>query len=518
MPLSDVIVVSVSLTAPGLTAAGFGVDLILSNTGNAWATPELSRSYASLADGLIDFAATTPEGGALTALFAQSPAPTQVKIGKGTHKPTMVQTIGISSVVNSTLYKVNVYNSGVLWSASYTSDSSATTKEIVEGLVAQLTPAAWQATHAYVVGDRSTNDTGKMYEVITAGTSAGAGGPTGTSADITDGTVHWKYVVTPNFAATEDDVTITCTGSAAGNWFALEPIASGDPAAVSNLMALTEATTDPGVVTDLAAIALADTDWYGLTLLFKSAAILATATTGAAAWVEANTKLLVAAPVDTVCATAAYALAGSDPCNKIKDGNYSRTSTLYHPRAYEFADAAKEGRWLPTSPGRDNWRMKTYVGVTAVKYTGTQIANLQAKNAAFYYILGATQTGVAVDGGDGKSGSGEFIDVLRFLDWYVANVAADGANLLVQNDKIPFTDDGIAAYENILRKWNAAGVVAGGIAATPAPTVTSPVASTIPAGDRQARWLGKTTGYGVSAGFQLAGAINKAKVQVNVTQ
>jgi hypothetical protein len=53
-------------------------------------------------------------------------------------------------------------------------------------------PAAWQAAHVYVVGDRVING-GNAYVCITGGTSAGAGGPTTTAADITDNTVHWSY-------------------------------------------------------------------------------------------------------------------------------------------------------------------------------------------------------------------------------------------------------------------------------------------------------------------------------------
>ncbi len=55
------------------------------------------------------------------------------------------------------------------------------------------TLAAWAVTTAYVVGDRVTNAS-RAYHCITAGTSAGSGGPTTTSADITDGTVHWQYL------------------------------------------------------------------------------------------------------------------------------------------------------------------------------------------------------------------------------------------------------------------------------------------------------------------------------------
>lgn len=55
--------------------------------------------------------------------------------------------------------------------------------------------AAWQSTHAYVVGDRVINDSpSKGYVCTTAGTSAGSGGPTGTGGSISDGSVVWSYV------------------------------------------------------------------------------------------------------------------------------------------------------------------------------------------------------------------------------------------------------------------------------------------------------------------------------------
>jgi hypothetical protein len=51
---------------------------------------------------------------------------------------------------------------------------------------------AW-TSHTAVLGEQVTNDTGKLYTCITAGATAGAGGPTGTSTDITDGSAHWMY-------------------------------------------------------------------------------------------------------------------------------------------------------------------------------------------------------------------------------------------------------------------------------------------------------------------------------------
>ena len=61
-------------------------------------------------------------------------------------------------------------------------------------------PVAWAISTAYVatVGSRSVVTNGGLaYICITAGTSAGSGGPTGTGLDITDGTVHWRYLGNP---------------------------------------------------------------------------------------------------------------------------------------------------------------------------------------------------------------------------------------------------------------------------------------------------------------------------------
>ena len=65
-------------------------------------------------------------------------------------------------------------------------------------------PSAWQANHAYVLGDVVTNggldpafygNNQNVYQCIGAGTSAASGGPTGGNASITDGTAIWTYAM-----------------------------------------------------------------------------------------------------------------------------------------------------------------------------------------------------------------------------------------------------------------------------------------------------------------------------------
>lgn len=62
----------------------------------------------------------------------------------------------------------------------------------------------WAGTTSYVVGARVFHDTNHIYQCIAQGTSAGSGGPTGTSSSIVDGTVTWRYIGTEAAAGAVD--------------------------------------------------------------------------------------------------------------------------------------------------------------------------------------------------------------------------------------------------------------------------------------------------------------------------
>lgn len=80
----------------------------------------------------------------------------------------------------------------------------------VDAQVTIATLTAWANTTGYTVGQLRSNS-GNIYLCITAGTSAGSGGPTTTAVDITDGTVHWMYIASGSAA-----VTASVTASTAG--------------------------------------------------------------------------------------------------------------------------------------------------------------------------------------------------------------------------------------------------------------------------------------------------------------
>ncbi len=126
---------------------------------------------------------------ALTGTFAPDPAPSTVVLTLTGNDATSVP-------------------SG---SQAATTAGTATFETTETVALANLT--AWAITTAYVVGDRRSNAS-RSYICITAGTSAGSGGPTTTAADITDGGAHWRYmgegtaVADAHAACTEDGPTI----------------------------------------------------------------------------------------------------------------------------------------------------------------------------------------------------------------------------------------------------------------------------------------------------------------------
>ena len=61
--------------------------------------------------------------------------------------------------------------------------------------------SAWQSSTNYAAGTYVTNG-GNLYQCTTAGTSAGSGGPTGTSeSEVTDNTAGWTYRASSTWAA-----------------------------------------------------------------------------------------------------------------------------------------------------------------------------------------------------------------------------------------------------------------------------------------------------------------------------
>ncbi len=522
MPLSDIVNVVVNTQNPGVTRAGFGVPLIVSQNA-AWV--ERQRVYTDIPGVLADWPATTPEYNAAVKVFSQSPRPTKLRIGRANTSPvTQRWAVAVAAVTIGAVYKL------------FDSDATGAKQTVSYTALASI---AWaHSAAARVPGDLISNDGGKLYICITGGVDGNAGGPTGTNADIVDGAAHWMYAGAGGVGVASNDAIvynlmlgINALSGAPSTTQSLQGVAGsktlrvlatatnvwvGIEIADPNVLALTQDHAAPAggsLATDLAAIASENNDWYGIITLYNSSAYVA----AGAAWAETQQKIYVPATNDTASATTADAGA-TDVLHNLKAASYARSAGFFQPRAFDFADAAEIGRFFPIAPGGDNWRLKTLAGITSgwgngQQFTATQIQNLKDRRANFYYDL----AGVSVIGGDGKVAANEYIDVIRGRDWWVARVGERLANLLIQNEKIPFTDDGIGLVEAQVRAQNDEGITAGLInpgspPGIPAPTVTVPKSGAVSQADRQARQLNN-----VNTSWVLAGAINFLQVNATIT-
>jgi hypothetical protein len=261
----------------------------------------------------------------------------------------------------------------------------------------------------------------------------------------------------------------------------------------------------------LAAIVQEDNQWYGLGLTSRTSAdILAVA-----AWAEAEGKLFGTAVSE---AGAVSAASTTDTPYLLKESNYYRTFSFYHAdAATDFPELACMARCFAVLPGGETWANKKLAGVTTDRLTETQFLAAKAKNCntfeSFRDSVSITQTG--------KVAAGEWIDVIRFRDWLQEEMQVNIFNLLINRDKVPYTDDGIATIEAKMAEALELGQRRGGIAPTeydeddneiPGYVISVPLAANISANTKASRILEDMT---FSA--RLAGAIHVAEITGSLT-
>lgn len=252
---------------------------------------------------------------------------------------------------------------------------------------------------------------------------------------------------------------------------------------------------------DLTAVNDENDDWYGLMLTSR----VEQDVLDAAAWTEARIKLFGTASDDVDILSA---VSTTDIGFLLSDAEYARTFIMYHDDAADiYPEAAWFGKQFPTNPGSTTWAFKTLATIPSVKLTDTQRINAQAKNVNTY----ETRAGVNITY-QGKVAAGEFIDIIRGLDWLQARMTERIYSRLVNLPKIPFTDTGVAIIEAEIRAQLDIAILQGLIAANPQYTVTVPLVKDVPFNDRANRFLPNVTFFAT-----LAGAIHALEVQGTVS-
>lgn len=182
--------------------------------------------------------------------------------------------------------------------------------------------------------------------------------------------------------------------------------------------------------------ALTVNEWYGFSLIsFTSGSEIE----AAAKWAESNSKLFGFTyvtgncPVDiTVYENTFGFYAGDLKTSEIPDGNM-------------YAAVAYMAKCFSYDPGSETWGLKTLRGVSASNLSTTKVETLKNSNVNFYRTIAnkdVTQ--------EGKVGSGEWIDVIRFKEWLINKLQIEVFNFMVKNPKISFNDAGITGIHNVI--------------------------------------------------------------------
>ena len=263
-----------------------------------------------------------------------------------------------------------------------------------------------------------------------------------------------------------------------GNYLSVEV----DPSMTGRL-ALLEDTADPGLAADLTAIQLFDPDWYAVAAPWHSKAI----NTALAVYAEANTKLALLQTADSLCIN--NALSGTDDVGEaLIAAGYLKSRMVYHPRNDDFFGCAEAGRILPTDPGSASWSDKNLSGVTYYTLTTTQRANATARNLGLYERLGSVGRTR-----NGKSVGGAWVDNVIARDSLVTDIQAAVYDVVSEGDKLPYTNEGIAAIQSAIRGVLFDAVKKGVLAASPAPVVSVPDVGDVDPSDKAARVLPDVT-------------------------
>lgn len=235
MSLDSIVSVSITTETSSVSRAGFGMPLIMSCEAKglaAFAGSTVAKIYTQVTDMVADlFDANGVACAMATAIFSQNPKPPQIVVARRNTLPTPTMAVTVASLQNSVAYALSI--NGVPF--SFTSDGSATIKEIVEGLAALINAGAEPVT------------------------------------------------------ATENDVTLTLTADVAGVPFTLS-------IADSTLLNRQDVTPDAGVAADLATIRLTgNDDWYCALLDTQGKAEIE----ALAAAIEALLRIFIAASGDS---------------------------------------------------------------------------------------------------------------------------------------------------------------------------------------------------------------------------
>jgi hypothetical protein len=244
----------------------------------------------------------------------------------------------------------------------------------------------------------------------------------------------------------------------------------------------------------LNAIEAIDGDWYGLLVESVTQADIEEI---AQNFVESRIKQFFALTNDA----AVPAGTAANVALNLNAAALDRTSVWYSGDTDNSVASAISGLQLPKAPGSTNWAYKTLSGPSFDDLTPTEQQNIEnAKANQYIRVAGINITQF------GTVASGEYIDVIRGADFLQARIQELVYFELINSEKIPYTNNGIAQVENRLREALNLGV--NNQIINPDFTISTPDVADVSQIDKGNRFLPDVTFEAT-----LTGAINKTQIR-----
>lgn len=481
-PANDHVFIQVQIDSLGLARQPFGEQIFLTHKQAFAERVRHFGSYAAAVPGV--FAADSPEGLAIGAAFAQTPKPRRVAVGRCIGTVTKQFTLGLvtpATVTVGATYGFDVDGEGVTpTEVRYTALADL---DFAPGDVNTGTDAITEVAHGMLSGAgpfRLSNSGGALptgtgiavdtnvfiiaatddtYKLATSKANALAG----TAIDITaagTGThtlrraqndvviaqlvTQANAVTGANYTAAQvtgagETDTMTVTGNAANNWFAL---------AITNrsLLAITETHAAPSGVTlatDLAAILQEDRSWFCINTFYNSEAYIK----DVSSWAESNDRMYIADTVDTTVPGTVLSGATDVGADLLALGR-KNTGMNYGRHPALMLAPGITARWLATDPGKSNPKFKTISGVIGDTFTDQEKTNLRNKRVNFYEQVLSDKP--FYQEGTVFSTENRFLLITRNAMWLSSEAQLALLEVFTANEIVALSPEGIAMMEGAL--------------------------------------------------------------------
>lgn len=434
---NPIVNVDITLNTAGTTREGFGLPLFLASTDNF---EERIRGYTSLTEVAEDFDESTAAYKAAKQLWSQTPKVTQLYIGRR----TMQYTVSIpDTVAEGNEYSLTVaIGGGVSQPFQYTAKENDTALIVLNEFKSQIEAS-----------------------------------PT-----------------------IKDGVNVSVTGTGASATMIITKAGDNDFVKVTSITPTTSiaATTADTASAALASIEAYSTDWYFISAEDRTQQFVL----AMASEIQARKKIFFTANADVKALQGTDLTSATDVPAQLAKSKYTRTVCLWHHTSeYDYPEMAYIAYGAPYDAGSIAWGNAQLTGVAASlqpanqrPLTSIQKSALDTRSCNF----------IDLDGGvpvvrRGITSGGEWIDIVRGVDWLESDLKTSLRDLLInqKGGKITYDDTGITRIRQVIETSLQRAVNRNFLSTY---TVTVPKASQVALADKKARILKDVTFHGILAG------------------